>query len=89
MTKTSNNTKKLWLPEHALTYTNGEPRWQVRYQLHCKRTSELFKTKAEAETAAADGTAAATERYWQCRRLPKRLRHVAFSVSRHVDDVSA
>jgi len=53
MTKTNNTAKKLWPPIHALTYTNRETRWQVRYQLNGKRTSELFKTKAEAETAAA------------------------------------
>lgn len=56
MTNTSNSTKpakKLWPPIHEVTYTNGDTRWQVRYQLNGKRTSEVFKTKAEAVAAAA------------------------------------
>ena len=35
-----------------VSYTNGETRWQVRYQVNGKRTSEVYATKAEAETAA-------------------------------------
>jgi hypothetical protein len=33
--------------------------------------------------ATAAGTASATERDWQCRRLPEHLRPVAFPTSRH------
>jgi integrase len=51
--KPAKPTKKLWPPIHEVTYTNGETRWQVRYQINRKRTSGVFKTKAEAETAAA------------------------------------
>ena len=36
----------------CVTYTNGETRWQVRYQIRGSRVSEVFQTKAEAETAA-------------------------------------
>ena len=53
MTKPSKTAKKLWPPIHEVSYTNGDTRWQVRYQIDGKRTSEVFKTKAEAETAAA------------------------------------
>lgn len=56
MTNTSNSTKpakKLWPPIHEVTYTNGDTRWQVRYQLNGKRTNEVFQTKAEAVAAAA------------------------------------
>ena len=34
----------------------------------------------KAATASAAGTASATERDWQCRRLPQRLRPAAFPV---------
>lgn len=53
MTKPAKSDKKQWPPIHALTYTNGKTRWQVRYQLNGTRTSEVFETKAEAETHAA------------------------------------
>jgi integrase len=51
--KPAKTAKKLWPPIHKVTYTNDDTRWQVRYQISGKRTSEVFKTKAEAETAAA------------------------------------
>ena len=38
---------------------------------------------AAAYAATAAGTAFATERNWQCRRLPEHLRPVAFPPSRH------
>ena len=56
MAKSINSTKpakKLWPPIHEVTYTNGDTRWQVRYQLNGKRTNEVFQTKAEAVAAAA------------------------------------
>ncbi len=52
MTKPAKPAKKLWPPIHELKYASNEARWQVRYQINGKRTSEVFNTKAEAETAA-------------------------------------
>ncbi|MGO9610924.1 MAG: tyrosine-type recombinase/integrase, partial [Verrucomicrobiia bacterium] len=51
--KPATTTKKLWPPIHKVEYANGDARWQVRYQVNGKRVSEVFKTKAEAETASA------------------------------------
>jgi site-specific recombinase XerD len=53
MTSAKTKTKQMWPPIHEVTYTNGDTRWQVRYQVNGKRVSEVFKTKGEAETAAA------------------------------------
>jgi integrase len=53
MTKPAKPAKKLWPPIHEVTYSNGDTRWQVRYQINGERKSEVFRSKAEAETAAA------------------------------------
>lgn len=49
---------KSWPPIREIPYTNGETRWQVRYQVtdskgNKTRSSQVFKTKADAETYAA------------------------------------
>jgi integrase len=50
--KSTKPAKKIWPPIHELKYASSETRWQVRYQINGKRTSEVYNTKAEAETAA-------------------------------------
>jgi hypothetical protein len=51
---------------------------------HARHAAAYAVTAATAAAIPADaGTASATERDWQCRRLPEHLRPVAFPPSRH------
>ena len=51
---------------------------------HARHAAAYAVTAATAAAIPTDaGTASATERDWQCRRLPEHLRPVAFPPSRH------
>jgi len=75
--------------EHVLPYfeenysEDDRPRKAIEAG-HAWARGELSMSKTRAAYAAtAAGTAFATERNWQSRRLPEHLRPVAFPPSRH------
>ena len=50
---TAKTKTKLWPPIHRLTYNSGETRWQVACMIQGERIREVYDTKEEAETRAA------------------------------------
>jgi len=78
----------------ALAADEGAARAAARAAGHAAATAHMAGHARHAAAYAikaviAAGTDSATERDWQCRRLPEHLRPVVFPPSRHYEDFAA